>query len=343
MELDVSAQIRDLAQEVKCKSHQSPLARYSISNILLTSEISVLREDRKVALSISRITGQRFEQLLAEWDLRRETVTLSVPPKHATPFTWGPGKEDAHSDQYLKWLKLHVTVPDDVEFYCASRQQNFLSTTLASSRFNLNGTLDVVVVDSAYVEDNNIPAGVRVGLELKKVIGANDYMQAIAELVAASIASKYRVVIVLTDLKSHWQFFWLVPAVVMSCKLDRSSAIPLLEILASDTNTTVPSGADAVADPPYQGRCSVRDLLKLGERVDAKYQREGLESVLKRPKLDVFEMLPKGDVADMRDVFDTMSPEQIRDWKTKKVMQSLMKTAAIQSSIMGDEWQRMYT
>lgn len=68
-------------------------------------------------------------------------------------------------------------------------------------------------------------------------------MQAIAKLVVVSIASKYRVVILLTDLKSHWQFFWLVPAVVMSCKLDRPSAVPLLEILVSDTNTTVPSGA----------------------------------------------------------------------------------------------------
>lgn len=48
------------------------------------------------------------------------------------------------------------------------RRENFLSTTLASSQFNLNGTMDVVVVDSAYIEDNNIPAGVRVGLELKK-------------------------------------------------------------------------------------------------------------------------------------------------------------------------------
>lgn len=80
------------------------------------------------------------------------------------------------------------------------------------------------------------------------------------------------------------------------------------------------------------------------ERADAKDQRaERLESVLKRPKLDAFEMMPKDDVADMRDVFDTMSPEQIRDWKTKKVIQSLMKTPAIQSSIMGDEWQMMYT
>lgn len=266
-----------------------------------------------------------------------------MPPKRVAPFTWGPGKEDAHIDQYLKWFKRQVTVPDDVEFYCASRQRNFLSTTLASSQFDLNGTLDVVVVDRVYVEDNNIPAGVRVGLELKKVVGANDYMQAITDLVAASIASKYRVVIVLTDLRSHWQFFWLVPTAIMSCKLDRSSAVPFLEILASETDTTVPSGVNAATDPPYRGRCSVRDLLKLGERADAKEQRaEGLESVLKRPKLDVFEMLPKGDVADMRDVFDTMSPEQIQDWKTKKVMQSLMKTPAIQSSIMGNEWQRLY-
>lgn len=268
-----------------------------------------------------------------------------MPSKRVAPFVWGRDKEDAHTDQYLKWLERHVTVPGDVEFYCASKHQNFLSTTLASSQFNLNGTLDVVVVDSAYVKDNNIPAGMRVGLELKKAVGANDYMQAIAELMAANIVSRYRVIIVLTDLKSHWQFFWLAPAVVMSCTLDRSSAVSFLEIIAADTDTGVPSGADAVDDPPYRGRCGIRDLLNLGEGTSAKDRGvgRGLESVLKRPKLDVFEMLPKSDIADMREVFDTMSSEEIRDWKTKKVMQSLMGTPAMQSSIIGDEWQRMYT
>lgn len=96
-----------------------------------------------------------------------------MPSKHVAAFVWGQGKEDAHTDQCLKWLERHVTVPGDVEFYCPSKQQNFLSTALASSQFNLNRTLDVVV-DSAYVKDNNIPAGMRVGLELKKAVGAND-------------------------------------------------------------------------------------------------------------------------------------------------------------------------
>lgn len=111
-------------------------------------------------------------------------------------------------------------------------------------------------------------------------------MQAIAELVTANIASKYRVVIVLTDLKSHWQFFWLVPTAIMNCTLDRSSAVPFLEILAADTATEVPSGA-AADDPPYQGRCGIRHLLGLREGTGGKdWRAGGLESVLKRPKLD---------------------------------------------------------
>lgn len=76
-----------------------------------------------------------------------------------------------------------VTIPDDMEFYCTSQHQNFLSTTLASSQFILNGTLDVVIPESIYIEDCNTAAGVRMGLELKKVVSANDYMQAIAKLV----------------------------------------------------------------------------------------------------------------------------------------------------------------
>lgn len=48
------------------------------------------------------------------------------------------------------------------------------------------------------------------------------------------------------------------------------------------------------------------------------------------------------DIAGMREVFDIMSSEEIQEWKTKKVMQSLMGTPAFQSSIIGDEWQIIY-
>lgn len=269
---------------------------------------------------------------------------FKMPPKDVPPFEWSPNKDDVYTNECLDWLRQNITIPDNVELYCASREHNFLSTTIASTQFNITGTLGVVIADKVYINDNNTPSGVRVGLELKRKVGANDYMQAIVELVTVSIASKYSVAIVLTDLSFHWQFFWLVRSSVMSCKLDPSQAVTLLEVLARDSESAaVAPGQSMVLDTPYRERCTIRDIFKGEERSCMEETTvDGLELLLERPKLDVMEMLPKEDVADMRDVFDTMSAKEIRDWQTKEALGFVMQTPAIQSSITGDEWQTMY-
>lgn len=84
---------------------------------------------------------------------------------------------------------------------------NLLSTDLASAKYKLKGTLDTIIVDTKYVKDLNIATGVRVGIKRKKSVPEKDCIQAIIELIAADIYSNYPVVIVLTDLRDHWQFF----------------------------------------------------------------------------------------------------------------------------------------
>lgn len=113
-------------------------------------------------------------------------------------------------------------------FELTSSKPNFLSTNLASSRYQLKGTLDIIIVDKVYVEDFSTAAGVYIGMKVKKTVTEKDCIQAIIELLAADIFSNFPVVMVLTDLKQYWQFFWFSRGNVVSCRLDLKRAIAML-------------------------------------------------------------------------------------------------------------------
>ncbi|RUP45520.1 hypothetical protein BC936DRAFT_148063, partial [Jimgerdemannia flammicorona] len=53
---------------------------------------------------------------------------------------------------------------------------------------------------------------------------------------------------------------------------------------------------------------------------------------------DVLDLLPEDDVAPMRDVFDTMTEEEIRDYKSKKITNFLTESPAFKS----EGWCNMY-
>lgn len=130
-------------------------------------------------------------------------------------------------------------------FKPVSYKPNFLSTDLVSSRYPLKGTLDGIIVDKAYVEDSNTTAGVRIGIEMKKTATEKDCIQAIIELLATEIFSDIPVVMVPTNLKQYWQFFWFSRGNVVSCKLDLRRAVTMLEGILR-------------MDPTDQGPCSNR-------------------------------------------------------------------------------------
>ena len=63
-----------------------------------------------------------------------------------------------------------------------------------------------------------------------------------------------------------------------------------------------------------------------------KKEPERLEQVMKEPKVDLMELLPKGDVAQMQDVFDVMTSEEILNWKERCLLSYFEKTPALQSA-----------
>jgi len=304
-----------------------------------------IREDKKITVSISRITRKNLMALLAEHGLRQKTIQFNVTPttKPIQPFTWGDKKEDAHAQEYLNWLNSNINLPLDVEFYIASSKANLLSTTLASSQFNINGTLDTAIVDCKNVKSRNIAGGIRVGLEHKKEIKDSDVAQAIVELITANIFSEYPVMILLTDLGEEWQFFWLEKGWIVDCIFDLKKGITLLETIAQQPTPLV---GQPTSNAPYLQRCDFRTaILQARESDDAlpeDTEVEGLERLLQRPKVDIMGMLPEDDVADMRDVFDVMTPKEVREWQMRRVLDFAMQTPAVQSSMSDEDWRSIY-
>ena len=289
------------------------------------------------------MTGDHFKVLLEENNLFRTTESFPQTPttKPIQPFAWGNQNEVAHRHAYLEWLTKNINLPDGVEFYHASSNTALLNSTLVSSQMNIKGTLDIAVVDKSHIKSRNIVAGIRVGIELKKKIQTADTMQVITELIVANLYSKYPAVMLLTDLREDWHFFWLEVGQVVDCVFDLKSGITLLETFIHQPN---PTGQPTLY-APYLRRCNYRsaiqqpkDALPLPrDTLPQATEADVLERVLKRPKINI---LPKSDVADMRDVLET--PDEIREWELRHLPEFLRQTPALQSCMSEDYWCSMY-
>jgi len=268
---------------------------------------------------------------------------MTSTTKRVSSFVWTDKKEDAHAQEYLTWLEGCINLPSGVNFHITSNKANLLSTTIASSQFNITGTLDVAIVDRKYVRSRNTAGGIRVGLELKKTVEESNVMQAIVELIVASIYSEYSVVMVLTDLGEDWQFFWLERGCVVDCVFDLKESITLLERIVQQPRPPV---GQSISGAPYLQRCNFRTAISQASESDDAIPEdtefEGLERLLQRPKVDIMSMLPEDDVADMRDVFDVMTPKEIREWQLRRVLDFAMQTPAMQSSMKAEDWRSIY-
>lgn len=270
-----------------------------------------------------------------------------MPPceKQVRAFVWNLQIEGSHGGAYLEWLNDNISLPGNLEFYPASAKSNLLSTSLASARYKLNGTLDTLIVEKAYVKDLNIVAGVRVGIEKREVVSEEDCIQAVAQLIAADIYSNYSVIILLTDLRNHWQFFWFQVGYIASCTLDLRRGIKLLEAVVGTGGPTASTGTPH--DDFNLTQCTFSEAISRGkkskEMVGDISKTVGMDMLLKRQKVDLLQtLLPEDTIADMRDVYDVMSPAEVRKWEMEKILELAVKTPAIQSTLGSSGWKSMY-
>jgi len=288
--------------------------------------------------------------LLNELGLVRRTINFSLTPtsKHfkVKSFCWNTHKEDVQSEAYMKWLNKNISLPSGVQIIKTSSMPTLLSTANASLPYNINGTLDVAIVDEKNIKLRNILGGMRLGIELKKAVCDNSIHQAILELIAANIYSEYPLVIVLTDLDKTWQFFWLEIGMIVDCTFELSKAITLIESVVLEAGTTISASA-STQDAPYRARCNFQNAISCvnedNETPSGSKSAEGLERIMKRPKIDPADLLPEDDIASMRDVFDVMNEDEIRNWKLRRVLDFAMHTPALQSCQLGESWKSMYS
>ena len=114
----------------------------------------------------------------------------------------------------------------------------------------------------------------------------------------------------------------------------------------------MPESGSAALLKAYQEKCalsgessdkveSLRALLHPGESGPS--QVEALQALLTGPKVDLLDLLPHQEVANMRDVFDVMSPEEITDWLQKATLKHLISSPAFESTLTTrEDWQSMY-
>jgi hypothetical protein len=240
-----------------------------------------------------------------------------------------------------------VTIPSNATLHKTSNDPTLLSSTLVSTQYKLNGTLDMAIVDNGYAKTGYIAGGLLVGIEVKKKVETKHDMQTIVELLLANVVSQYPVIMLLTDLGSNWRYFWLQKGTIAYDALDLSPGAALLQLIASELKP-LPSGEPAISastfsDCPYRNRCRFRAAISPKNDVhETATLSDGLEMLLKRPKIDPMTFLPEDDIADMRQVFDVMTPREVVEWKSRKVLEFFMKTPAFQSSVVGNDWERTY-
>jgi hypothetical protein len=273
-------------------------------------------------------------------------INLSLTEKQVNPFVWSDKKEDSNSDRYMKWLNANVTIPSYVTLYKTSNQGHLLSLLPVSTHYKFNGTLDMAIVDIRYVKKGaSIAPGLLVGIEVKKEVEAKHHMQATIELLLANVVSQYPVIMLLTDLRNNWTYFWLQKGTVAYDVLELSRGVALLGLITSELKPSS-SGelvlfASTSSDAPYRNRCSFLAATSPDDVHETTTPSDGLE-ILKRPKIDPMTFLPEDDIADMRQVFDVMSPSEVYEWKSRKVLEYFMQTPAYQSSVVGNDWEGMY-
>jgi len=278
----------------------------------------------RLEIAISQVTVGEYAQFLQELDLSCDYFQLEVNPsgKHNTPkFKWSRGTEVQHSVDYMNWLNNYIQVPADLQFYKASNNSSLLDTALMDRRYILKGTTDVVVTEKNYVRVMDAERGMRVTIELKMEVKQGHQRQAILQLIAANMRSKYPVIALLTDLRETWLFYWLSldgdTVKIQECLLDLPHGIAFVEAYLKGVTEL----NNCTMREYFASRCEpVSRNNSAGEGQAVQHDPS------KITKLNLMDYLPAPEVGDMSDFLDEMSHTEAARWKTRHAIDCFFKT-----------------
>ncbi len=136
------------------------------------------------------------------------------------------------ADRYLPNILQNIKVDSRRwQWVVVQGQKNLLThVSMHTLGYNFKGTTDMVLCSRNAVRSNIHTSGMRVLLEVKKAPVHDDSHQAMVILLLAnSLNPKFKPVVVLTDLRDSWVFFWLEGHCIWHSAQDRPAAAGILE------------------------------------------------------------------------------------------------------------------
>ncbi|KAJ3308044.1 hypothetical protein HDV04_001937 [Boothiomyces sp. JEL0838] len=137
-------------------------------------------------------------------------ISQDLSAINTEPFEWLSSVENSTENRtnYLKYIKDNV-LADIVEYpvnaFDAAAEPTLLNTDLGGQP--VKGSCDIML-SSCDTTHFKLEA-CHVVIELKKTVKPKDFIQAKLQLLCADNLSTYSVIVVLTDLKDDWYFYWI--------------------------------------------------------------------------------------------------------------------------------------
>jgi len=173
-------------------------------------------ESDQTSEAISEYPVEKYQRLFEELQLSLLVVQApddapQIGSGNMSLFKWDERTEPQQIEDCLSFLKDHLKIPRCCVLRAIDKWVGFLSVHSKSlgTTVGIRGTSDLAVLDRGFDSALTPRAGIIVLLELKKDPQPKDVRQAHLELIAACRISQFRAVVVLTDLRESWRFYWI--------------------------------------------------------------------------------------------------------------------------------------
>ena len=274
--------------------------------------IEDLKKEQK-DVSISKVTTEDWERIKEHADLKTSSLNFKIQfvvERDVVPFYWDEGKpENQQCDEYMSHLASIINLPETMEWYNAQNEKNFLTVLYNDLLpFGIRGTTDVAIIDKTYIRDNIHSSGIRLVMELKKKVIKSNIYQAAVELIVADLHSNFNIMAVITDLNDRWEFFWLKARKIHTyTSTSKEEAVFIIENVLNPNIDVLDNNGVKKFDFPMEDRD------KLPHVSSQNY-----------------------DVANLNDVADVMSEEEIRHWEVKHALRDFFAMPSAQSVLLAD-------
>ena len=213
----------------------------------LKTEIRNVRQklEESDAVSMSKCPIEKYDIIIQDMSLGLEFVPVpdGIQGEGVEAFQWEPSStEQKQLSECLNYLKINICIPQDCKWKILDSEKGFLNVPneCSGSRFNLNGTSDVGIIDSRFHEQLLPRSGILALFELQNRVAPEHVVQAHLELIAASRLSQLQPVVVLTDLKNVWNMYWIRGEKICIMGLTRSQAFQVMSLALQQVYNSLP-------------------------------------------------------------------------------------------------------